>query len=207
MAIAASTGPGSRCSPSPRSAARWPRPAGAGGRAGPAGFGAAGIMSVNIALVRFIFPTAMIGRGVGYTALVVAASAAAGPTIGAAILPSGPGRCSSSSTCRSALAALAIAIRTLRRRRLSRRPLRLTSAILSALTFGLPDPRLSGIRHACRGRRSRLALIAARSSSAWSSRGASSAWRARCCRSTSCACRCSRCRSRRRPAPSGRKCW
>jgi MFS transporter, DHA2 family, multidrug resistance protein len=50
------------------------------------GVGAAGVMSVNIALVRFIFPSAMLGRGVGNTALVVAVSSAAGPSVAAAIL-------------------------------------------------------------------------------------------------------------------------
>jgi DHA2 family multidrug resistance protein-like MFS transporter len=50
------------------------------------GFGGAGIMSVNGALVRFIFPRTELGRGVGYNALVVAASSAAGPSVAAAIM-------------------------------------------------------------------------------------------------------------------------
>lgn len=50
------------------------------------GLGAAGIMSVNIALVRFIFPKTQLGAGMGYTALIVACSTAAGPSIGSAIL-------------------------------------------------------------------------------------------------------------------------
>ena len=50
------------------------------------GFGAAGIMSVNSALVRFIYPQATLGRGLGRNALVVALSSAAGPTIAALIL-------------------------------------------------------------------------------------------------------------------------
>ena len=50
------------------------------------GLGAAGLMSVNIALIRFIYPRAMLGRGVSHVALVVAVSAAAGPSVGAAIL-------------------------------------------------------------------------------------------------------------------------
>ncbi|HVY14881.1 MAG TPA: MFS transporter [Rhodopila sp.] len=50
------------------------------------GFGAAGIMSVNTALVRFIFPRAQLGRGVASVALVVATSSAAGPSVAAAIL-------------------------------------------------------------------------------------------------------------------------
>lgn len=50
------------------------------------GFGGAGIMSVNTALVRFIFPRNMLGRAVGFTAFVVATSSATGPTVAAAIL-------------------------------------------------------------------------------------------------------------------------
>ncbi|KMO34095.1 multidrug MFS transporter [Methylobacterium variabile] len=50
------------------------------------GLGAAGIMSVNIALVRFIYPHRMIGRGVGTMALIVAIASAAGPSVAAAVL-------------------------------------------------------------------------------------------------------------------------
>jgi DHA2 family multidrug resistance protein-like MFS transporter len=50
------------------------------------GFGGAGIMSVNTALIRFIFPRAMLGRAVGFNAFVVATSSATGPTVAAAIL-------------------------------------------------------------------------------------------------------------------------
>ena len=47
------------------------------------GLGGAGIMSVNTALVRFIFPRSMLGRGVGFNAFVVATSSATGPTVAA----------------------------------------------------------------------------------------------------------------------------
>lgn len=50
------------------------------------GFGAAGIMSVNTALIRYIYPRRMLGRGIGINAVVVAISAAAGPTIAGGIL-------------------------------------------------------------------------------------------------------------------------
>ena len=53
------------------------------------GFGASGIMSVNTALIRFIYPAKSLGRGVGNNALVVAVSTAIGPTIAAAILSVG----------------------------------------------------------------------------------------------------------------------
>ena len=50
------------------------------------GIGASGVMSVNIALIRLIFPTARLGRGVGLNALVVGVSFALGPTIASLIL-------------------------------------------------------------------------------------------------------------------------
>ncbi|MDB5726070.1 MAG: major facilitator superfamily 1 [Novosphingobium sp.] len=50
------------------------------------GIGAAGIMSMNAALVRAIYPEAMLGRGMGYNALVLAVSAAMGPTLASLIL-------------------------------------------------------------------------------------------------------------------------
>jgi MFS transporter, DHA2 family, multidrug resistance protein len=53
------------------------------------GFGAAGILSVNAALVRFTYPRAMLGHGIGINALVVAVSAAVGPTVASAILAVG----------------------------------------------------------------------------------------------------------------------
>lgn len=54
------------------------------------GLGAAGIMSVNIALVRFIYPKAQLGAGVGYASLVVASASVAGPSIAAVILAYAP---------------------------------------------------------------------------------------------------------------------
>src|SRR6202049_171760 len=54
------------------------------------GFGAAGVMSVNMALVRFIYPRDLLGRGIGINAMVVAVSAAVGPTIAAGTLAGAP---------------------------------------------------------------------------------------------------------------------
>lgn len=50
------------------------------------GFGAAGIMSVNIALIRTLFPKERLGRGVGLNALVVGVSSALGPTAASLVL-------------------------------------------------------------------------------------------------------------------------
>jgi DHA2 family multidrug resistance protein-like MFS transporter len=50
------------------------------------GIGAACIMSMNAALVRATYPASMLGRGIGYNAMVLSISAAIGPTLAAAIL-------------------------------------------------------------------------------------------------------------------------
>ena len=50
------------------------------------GFGGACIMSVNAALVRYIYPRAIIGRGIALNGMVVAAGVALGPTAAAAVL-------------------------------------------------------------------------------------------------------------------------
>jgi DHA2 family multidrug resistance protein-like MFS transporter len=50
------------------------------------GLGAAGIMSVSSALVRFTYPHHMLGRAIGINAFSVAIAAAIGPTIASAIL-------------------------------------------------------------------------------------------------------------------------
>lgn len=54
------------------------------------GLGASGIMSVNTALVRFVYPGRMQGRGFGHNALVVATAFTLGPSIASAILALGP---------------------------------------------------------------------------------------------------------------------
>src|ERR1700730_13384537 len=54
------------------------------------GLGAGGIMSVNTALVRFVFPGRLQGRGFGYNAMVVATAFTLGPTIASLILAVGP---------------------------------------------------------------------------------------------------------------------
>ena len=54
------------------------------------GLGASGIMSVNTALVRCVFPGRLQGRGFGYNAMVVATAFTLGPTIASLILAVGP---------------------------------------------------------------------------------------------------------------------
>src|SRR4051812_18246390 len=120
------------------------------------GFGAAGIMSVNIALVRFIYPYAMIGRGTGTVALIVATAAAAGPTVASAILAVASWQWLFVVNVPLGLLALVIAARSLPHT--PRAPHRFDgiSAVLNAITFGLLITAIDGI-----GQGSRPAATAA----------------------------------------------
>lgn len=50
------------------------------------GLGAAAMMGLNGALMRFVWPPALLGRGIGYNALVIAVTAATSPALAALIL-------------------------------------------------------------------------------------------------------------------------
>ncbi len=101
------------------------------------GVGAAGLMSVNGALVRFTYPAALLGRGVGLNALVVAVAAALGPTVASAILAVGPWPWLFAVNVPFGLVCLALALRVLPRSERSSNRLDWTSAALNALAFGL----------------------------------------------------------------------
>ncbi|MGC4395330.1 MFS transporter [Hydrogenophaga sp. T2] len=50
------------------------------------GLGAAGMMSVNLALVRATYPRALLGRGIALNSMVVASASVLGPSLAAAVL-------------------------------------------------------------------------------------------------------------------------
>src|SRR3569832_2141404 len=77
------------------------------------GFGAAGLMSVNSALIRFVYPSRMLGRGYGYNAMVVGTAFTFGPTIASAILAFGPWPWLFAVNIPFGLVAMAIGMRTL----------------------------------------------------------------------------------------------
>ncbi len=54
------------------------------------GVGAAGVMSVNSALLRFIYPRRTLGRGFGINAMIGSATGAMGPSVAAAVLTVAP---------------------------------------------------------------------------------------------------------------------
>lgn len=101
------------------------------------GFGAAGIMSVNGALVRFTYPQKQLGKGVGLNALVVATCSAAGPTIASAILAVAHWQWLFAVNVPIGVVTFVVAACSLPGNPLVKRRFDLVSAGLNALTFGL----------------------------------------------------------------------
>src|SRR5579862_5955238 len=101
------------------------------------GFGAAGIMSVNAALVRFTHPHDRLGHGIGINALVVAVAAAVGPTLAAGILAVGNWPWLFAINIPFGIVAVAIGRKTLPHTPKAPHPFDWRGAILSAVTFGL----------------------------------------------------------------------
>ena len=101
------------------------------------GFGASGIMSVNTALIRFIYPSRSLGRGVGFNALVVAVSFAIGPTVASAILSVASWQWLFAVNVPLGLFAIALAIPALPHSTRATYRFDVASALLNAGTFGL----------------------------------------------------------------------
>lgn len=111
------------------------------------GLGGAGIMSVNTALIRFIFPRAELGRGVGFNAFVVATFSALGPSIAAGILSVASWHWLFAINVPLGAVALWLAARVLPMTPLARHRFDLLSAVLNAVTFGLVITLVDGLGH------------------------------------------------------------
>src|ERR1700726_2097835 len=111
------------------------------------GFGAAGIMSVNMALVRYIYPRALLGRGIGINAMVVAVSAAVGPTVAAAILAVGTWPYLFAINVPLGIGALALGWRYLPHTPRAAHAFDWQSAALSAITFGVGIAAIDSVGH------------------------------------------------------------
>jgi DHA2 family multidrug resistance protein-like MFS transporter len=101
------------------------------------GLGAAGIMAVNGALVRFTYPQKSLGHGVGLNALVVSVAGAIGPTVASGILAVGPWQWLFAINVPIGIANIVFAARVLPWSTLSDKALDWLGAALSALAFGL----------------------------------------------------------------------
>jgi DHA2 family multidrug resistance protein-like MFS transporter len=101
------------------------------------GFGASGIMSVNTALIRVIYPSRQLGRGVGFNALVVAISSAIGPSVASAILAVASWQWLFAVNVPIGIVAIALALRALPSSPRSDARFDWGSALLNAAFFGL----------------------------------------------------------------------
>lgn len=101
------------------------------------GLGAAGIMSVNAALVRFTYPSHMLGRAIGINAMVAAVATAAGPSAGAAVLAIADWRWLFAVNVPIGIAAAVIAQFALPHTEPAQRSLNYVSVILHVAAFGL----------------------------------------------------------------------
>ena len=101
------------------------------------GLGASGIMAVNTALVRFVYPGHLQGRGFGYNAMVVATAFTLGPTIASGILAVGPWSWLFAVNIPFGLVAILIGLKTLPRTPRATHAFDLLGALLAASCLGL----------------------------------------------------------------------
>jgi MFS transporter, DHA2 family, multidrug resistance protein len=111
------------------------------------GVGAAGIMSVNAALVRFTYPHRYLGRALGINAFVVGSSAALGPTIAAGVLAVAHWRWLFGINVPIGVITVLIARYSLPETERAHRPLHYTGALLYAGTLGLMLAGLQSLAH------------------------------------------------------------
>src|SRR5262245_33014269 len=114
------------------------------------GLGASGLMSVNTALVRFIYPSRIVGRGFGHNALVVATAFTFGPTIASAILAFGPWPWLFAINIPFGLAAIAIGVKTLPSTPRAKHAFDFPGAALAAACLGLFIIAIGGAAHEAR---------------------------------------------------------
>lgn len=111
------------------------------------GLGAAGILSVNTALIRFIYPARQLGRAIGYNALVAGTGNALGPTVAGVILHLGSWHWLFLINIPLGLAALAVGSRALPFNPLSARRFDRQSALLCMAFIGLLLYTIDAIGH------------------------------------------------------------
>jgi MFS transporter, DHA2 family, multidrug resistance protein len=112
------------------------------------GLGAAGIMSVNAALVRFTYPQRLLGRAIGINALAVAISSAIGPTVAAAVLAIAPWPWLFGINGPIGLVTFLIALGALPETGRAQRRLNYVGAVLHAATFVCLVSGLQALAHA-----------------------------------------------------------
>jgi DHA2 family multidrug resistance protein-like MFS transporter len=111
------------------------------------GFGGAGVMSVNTALVRMIYPRAKLGRGVAINAMVVAIASAIGPTLASGVLSIASWPWLFAINVPIGIAAFTLGLRALPTNERHPAPYDYLSAVFNALVFGLLIFAVDGLGH------------------------------------------------------------
>ena len=111
------------------------------------GVGASGVMSVNMALVRFVHPHRRLGFGIGINAVIIAVSAAAGPSIASSILAVAPWPWLFAVNVPVGIAAVAMAGYALPENPRASHAFDMVSAVLSAITFGTLIALIDSLAH------------------------------------------------------------
>jgi MFS transporter, DHA2 family, multidrug resistance protein len=111
------------------------------------GLGAAGLMSVNTALVRFTYPRRQLGRGIALISMTVSTSSAAGPSVAAAVLSLAPWPFLFAVNIPIGALTLLLALRFLPETTPSPHRFDLLSAVLCAVMFGSLITGISSLGH------------------------------------------------------------
>lgn len=119
------------------------------------GLGASGIVSVNIALVRFIYPASKLGRGVAYNTLIVGLSVTVGPSVASVVLSVADWQWLFLINVPLGIMASIVAFLTLPSTPRVARNFDLFGAVLTALALGIFVVAIDGI-----GRRDEVGLLA-----------------------------------------------
>jgi DHA2 family multidrug resistance protein-like MFS transporter len=111
------------------------------------GLGAAGMMSVNTALVRFTYPRRQLGRGIAMTAVAVSVSSAAGPSLASAILAVASWPWLFAINVPIGLVTFVLSLRLLPHNPPSEHRFDMASAVLSAFAFAFLIAGINGLGH------------------------------------------------------------
>lgn len=116
------------------------------------GLSASAMTSVNTAQLRYIYPKKLLGRGIGINAMVVAISAAAGPSVAGFIISFASWHWLFAINIPLGLVSFALGIRYLPHLEIKiKRKFDFVSSIANAITFGLLIYTLDGFCHDSRG--------------------------------------------------------
>lgn len=111
------------------------------------GFGAAGILSVNIAIIRFVYPQQQLGKGIGINAFVAATALTAGAPIGSMIIAYSNWHGLFAINFPIGLLALALALYAIPTTPVAVRRFDVVGALLCSAAFGLLLFFMNGLAH------------------------------------------------------------